>query len=154
MQLDLDTLLQVSSELGWLEDPFTTEEIDSVISNLPSDKSPGPDGFNTDFIKKCWPILKQDFYNLCQAFFIGELYLQSINGSYITLIPKGDGGSKVNDFRPISLLNTSMKILTKHLAIRMAAGRVRGGYPRISGLRVSGSGFSFHPRICGFGYPK
>jgi len=36
----------------------------------------------------------------------------------------------------------------------MAAGRVRGGYPRVSGLRVSSSGSNFRPRICGFGYPK
>jgi hypothetical protein len=26
-----------------------------VVANLPSGKAPGPDGFNTDFMKKCWP---------------------------------------------------------------------------------------------------
>ena len=119
MQLDLNDLLYASSELGCLEEPFTSEEIDEVIRSLPSDKSPGPDGFNTDFIKKCWPIIRHDFYNLCQAFYLGDLCLQSINGSYITLIPKGEGGTKVTDFRPISLLNTSMKILTKLLANRL-----------------------------------
>ena len=39
--------------------------------------------------------------------------------SYITLIPKVDGPTKVNDFRPISLLNISMKIITKLLANRL-----------------------------------
>lgn len=28
------------------------EEIDQVIKLLPSDKAPGPDGFNTDFVKR------------------------------------------------------------------------------------------------------
>jgi hypothetical protein len=116
---DLEALLSLSSDLAVLEEPFTTEEIDQVIASLPSDKSPGPDGFNTDFIKRCWPIIKQDFYNLCQAFHFGNVCLQSLNGSYITLIPKTDGPTKVNDFRPISLLNTSMKIITKLLANRL-----------------------------------
>ena len=39
--------------------------------------------------------------------------------------------------------------MNNYSKIWMAAGRVRGRYPRVSGL-VS----SFDPRICGFGYPK
>jgi hypothetical protein len=38
--------------------------------------------------------------------------------------------------------------------IRMAADRVRCGYPRISGPRVLVLGPDFRPRFCGFGYPK
>lgn len=85
---------------------------------LPSD-TPGPDGFNTNFVKKCWPIIKADFYAFCDAFHNGSICLHSINGSYITLIPKVDAPSKAGDFRPISLLNTSVKILTKLLSIRL-----------------------------------
>ena len=121
MNLDLNLLLQTSTELGCLEEPFTEEEIDKVIQNLPSDKSPGPDGFNTDFIKKCWPIIKQNFYNLYHAFYSGDICLQSINGSLISLIPKCEGPVRAADFRPISLLNTSMKIITKLLANRLQA---------------------------------
>jgi hypothetical protein len=42
--------------------------------------------------------------------------LRSINGSYIILVPKKENPQKVGDYRPISLLNNSMKILTKLLA--------------------------------------
>jgi hypothetical protein len=45
-------LLQQHPNLSILEDPFSHEEIDQVVLALPSDKSPGPDGFNTDFVKK------------------------------------------------------------------------------------------------------
>jgi hypothetical protein len=119
MHFDLDTLLHATDHLECLTEPFTTEEIDIVVKNLPSDKSPGPDGFNTDFVKKCWSIIKQYFYDLCAAFQQGHLCLQSLNGSHITLIPKIDGARKVSDFRLISLLNTSIKIITKLLANRI-----------------------------------
>ena len=91
MQLNLEEILSPNPNLSSLEEPFTSEEIDQVVASLPTDKSPGPDGFNTDFIKKCWPIIKQDFYNLCQEFYEGNICLQSLNSSFITLIPKVDG---------------------------------------------------------------
>jgi retron-type reverse transcriptase len=42
--------------------------------------------------------------------------IQSINGSHIVLIPKKDSHQIVNDYRPISLLNSSLKLLTKIIA--------------------------------------
>ena len=47
-----------------LEKPFTQEEIDDVVKNLPADKSPGPDGFNNEFLKNCWDIIKADVIEL------------------------------------------------------------------------------------------
>lgn len=99
--------------------PFEMEEIDSVVKHLPLDKAPGPDGFTTNFVIKCWPIICNDFYNLCYAFYSGNVCLQSLNGCHIVLIPTHDNAVKVSDFRPISLLNTSIKILTKILANRL-----------------------------------
>ena len=42
--------------------------------------------------------------------------LQSINDAYIMLIPKIQSPSGPNDYRPISLLNSGLKLLTKLLA--------------------------------------
>jgi hypothetical protein len=36
---------------------FTRQEIDNVVAELPNNKSPGPDGFNNEFIKGCWPLI-------------------------------------------------------------------------------------------------
>jgi hypothetical protein len=85
---NLDELIQVAQNLSLLEIPFTLKEIDNVVKSLASDKTPGTDGFNNDFIKRCWPIIAPDFYKLCDDFQKGDVCLQSINGSYITLLPK------------------------------------------------------------------
>jgi hypothetical protein len=87
MHFDLDDLIQHVLNLENLADPFTHEEVDAIVKNLPSGKSQGPDGFNIDFIKKCWPIIAPDFYDLYQGFYDNDICLQSINNSYIVLIP-------------------------------------------------------------------
>lgn len=88
---ELLNLIRPHSGLDCLEQPFTHKEIDDVIEDLTSNKSPGPDGFNTDFIKKCWHVIKKDFYDLCDQFYRGELCLQSMNSGFITLISKKAG---------------------------------------------------------------
>lgn len=105
--------------LDLLEGPFSSNEIDGVIKNLPNNKSPGSDGFNNEFYKKCWFIIKADFYNLCKAFHENRLCLRSINSSRITLVPKVENPVSISDYRPISLLNSSLKLLTKLLANRL-----------------------------------
>lgn len=119
IKFNLPALVQSDHDLSLLVAPFGKEEVDQVIRFLPSDKALGPDGFNTNFVKNCWSIISQDFYNLCNAFHMGEVCLQSLNGSHIVLVPKHDHAIKVSNFRPISLLNTSMKIITKILANRL-----------------------------------
>ena len=86
---------------------------------MPGDRAPGPDGFSGLFLKACWPIIKNDFYTLCDQFHAGTLNLQSINDGLITLIPKNVSPSTVNDYRPITLLNCCLKLITKLLANRL-----------------------------------
>lgn len=105
--------------LSELEASFLKEEIDHVINHMPADKSPGPDEFNDAFLKNCWDIIAPDFYKLIEDFYHGVVNIQSINYSFITLIPKSYGVATPNEFRPISLLNCTLKIITKLLANRL-----------------------------------
>jgi hypothetical protein len=116
IHFDMNALLQPVGNVDDLIAPFSSEEIDNVIRDLKMANPLAPDGFNTDFMKKCWPVIKQDFCNVCSSFYEHNICLQSINNSYITLIPKVDNLATVSDFRPISLLNSSVKLLTKRLA--------------------------------------
>lgn len=115
--VDLALFTSRCDNLYLLEAPFSSNEIDGVIKNLPNNKSPGPDGFNNEFYKKCWPLIKVDFYNMCKAFHGNRLCLRSIISSHITLVPKVEDPTSISDYRPISLLNSSFKLLTKCLSL-------------------------------------
>ena len=52
IQLDLSQHFVGQRDLSHLVMNFTKTKIDQVVKNLPSYKAPGPDGFNTDFLKK------------------------------------------------------------------------------------------------------
>jgi hypothetical protein len=75
MYFDLDPLVPRELGLEELQVPFSTEEIDAIVSNLPSRKSHGPDGFNLDFLKKCWSVISTDFYELCHDFYNNNICL-------------------------------------------------------------------------------
>jgi mannosylglycoprotein endo-beta-mannosidase len=112
MEFNLHSLIKRVDGLDELTVPFQEKEMDEVVNEMPIDRALGPDGFNGLFLKKCWPIIKKDFYKLAKDFHKGTIKLPNINGSYITLVPKKQVSLTVNDFRPISLTNVCVKFLT------------------------------------------
>jgi hypothetical protein len=119
MQFDLPRILHAVDGLHELTRPYEEKEMDEVIKNMLGDRAHGPDRFNGLFLKKCWPIIKQDFYKLAADFHDETIQLKNINGSFITLVPKKQAPVQVNDFRPISLTSLCVKFLTKLAANRL-----------------------------------
>ena len=119
MHFELSNLITPRSNLHSLVEPWSHTEIDNIVKNMPNDKAPGPDGFNGLFLKKAWPIIKEDFYKLCDDFFEGIVDISGINRFYITLLPKTTNPETVNDYRPISLMNISPKLISKLVADRL-----------------------------------
>jgi hypothetical protein len=72
MVFNLTLLIHAEEDLSVLEEPFSHQEIDLVVKNMSSNKSPGPDGFNTDFVKKCWPNIASGYYELFEKFYEGS----------------------------------------------------------------------------------
>lgn len=108
-------------DLEDFEIPFSKEEVWATIKELPSDKAPGPDGFTGRFYKTCWPIIKDDILVALVAVQLGDFrHLRLLNSAYITLIPKKEEALQARDFRPISLIHSFAKLLTKLLANRLA----------------------------------
>jgi hypothetical protein len=104
----------VRHDLDELDVPFTTQEIEAVIKELPSEKAPGPDGYIGCFYKEDLVQALTFFYNNQTA------KLGLVNTAHIVLLPKIQDASSLLDFRPISLINSTAKIITKILANRLA----------------------------------
>jgi hypothetical protein len=132
MLFDLDSMITHINGLDTLANSHA--EVDSVVKHMPNDKAPGPNGFNSLFLKKCWQVIKEDFYKLCTDFYSGLVNLECINMSYITLVPKKNNPETVNDFRPISLMNISLKVITKILAERLHEVILRVVHPNQYGF--------------------
>ena len=103
-----------------LEETFTTEELTRAINSMQTGKSPGPDGFPSEFFKKfagqLAPILRSVFDESFEAGSLPPTMRQAV----ISLIPKKDKNLlECGSYRPISLLNVDSKILSKTLASRL-----------------------------------
>ncbi|KAL0011411.1 hypothetical protein SO802_006519 [Lithocarpus litseifolius] len=106
-------------ERGWLERRFEKEEILAAIKELGGDKAPGPDGFSMAFFQQCWRIVEQDVLAVFEEFYHHSKFEKSLNATFIALIPKKNDASNIRDFRPISLVGSLYKILSKVLANRL-----------------------------------
>ncbi|KAL4318179.1 hypothetical protein GQ457_18G008490 [Hibiscus cannabinus] len=102
-----------------LERPFTMEEIISALSSLDGSRAPGPDGFNMNFLKRFWTQLKDEILIFFEQFQKGEVRDVSFNHSFIVLLPKAKSPVSMGDYRPISLVGSIYKLLSKVLANRL-----------------------------------
>ena len=113
--LNLDELDMQHHDLSDLDAPFSEEEVWATIKDMHLDKAPGLDGFTRRFYKSCWSIIKAD------AIHRGHVFkFRLLNTAYVTLLPKKVDAVEVKDFRPISLIHSFAKLVTKILANRLA----------------------------------
>ena len=115
--LEKHNLLQLNQEeIENIKRPITNTEIETVIKNLPINKTPGPDGFTGEiyqtFREELTSILLKLFQSRAEGRNTPRLILQSHHP--ITLTPKPDKDvTKKENYRPISPMNTDAKILNK-----------------------------------------
>lgn len=100
-----------------LDSPITTAEIESTIKSLPNGKSPGPDGFTKAYYAKFSPTLVNHMCRYFNSLAKGCNFPPEALLAHISVIPKEGKDSTIpQSYRPISLLNTDIKILAKVLA--------------------------------------
>ena len=107
-------------ELENINRPITNNKIETVTKNLPTSKSPGPDGFTGEiyqtFKEELTLILLKLFQKSAEGGTLQNLFYEPT----ITLNPKPEKDiTKKENYRPISLMNIDAKILNRILANRI-----------------------------------
>ena len=92
----------------------------NALKEFKNAKSPGSDGFSAEFYRFFWPELGPEMVaSFNYGFRTGTLSISQRRG-IISLIPKKNKDKTLlENLRPVSLLNTDYKILTKTIAKRL-----------------------------------
>ena len=102
-----------------LKKPIELFEIKKAIMQLENNKSPGSDGLTAEFYKTGFPLLGETMTLLYNYILRHGEMTESQKQAVITCLYKKGEKKEINNWRPISLLNTDYKILTKILANRL-----------------------------------
>ena len=87
---------------------------------MPNDKSPGNDGLTKEFFETFWSEVKKPFLLCVLHSFDKEELCTSQRQAIIKLIEKKDKDKRlIQNWRPISLLNVDVKIISKALSKRL-----------------------------------
>jgi hypothetical protein len=71
-ELDFQAIGIQLRDLSALDQPFSVEEVNVVVREMPPDRAPGLDGFTGAFYKTAWPVIKDDVTAAINALFFGD----------------------------------------------------------------------------------
>ena len=108
-------------EAEWLEleRDFSKEEVVKVLYEMEGDKALGLNGFIMAFFQKCWSVVEIDVMAFFDHFHRSSEFEQSLNASFLSLIPKKNNALNIKNFRPINLVGSVYKLLSKVLANKL-----------------------------------
>ena len=115
--LEKFNLLRLNQEeIEIMNNPITSTEIEAVIKNLPKNKTPGPDGFTGEFyqtLRRANVYLSKNSQKIAEE---GTLPNSFYEATIILILKPDKDNTKIENYRPTSLMNIDAKILNKILA--------------------------------------
>ena len=95
------------------------EELELAVESMNNHKSPGLDGLTAEFYKKTLEVTKYDLLDILNCQLQRMKLIESDKHGATRLGPKVEGTPRVDQLRPITLLNLDYKILSKILTNRL-----------------------------------
>ena len=87
---------------------------------MPNNKSPGMDGFPAEFYKHFWPTISPLFVKMVNEIKRTSSIPSQMNTALISVLLKPNKDSTLcSSYRPISLINTDLKIISKALSTKL-----------------------------------
>ncbi|KAK3514475.1 hypothetical protein QTP70_018692, partial [Hemibagrus guttatus] len=120
----LDTFYQglpkdSSEDNAALEGPLVLEELHAALNTMPGGKAPGIDDLPVEFYKFFWKELGEDLLEVLEESCRERCLPLSSRRAVITLLPKKGDLQDIKNWRPVSLLCTDYKVMSKALANRL-----------------------------------
>lgn len=116
--LNLPCLSHEEAEL--LGQPVTLEELNEALQGAKKGKAPGIDEIPAELFLKYFDLLGPVFLTSVHAAVEAGAFHPQMNTALISLTPKkGKDHSDCANYRPISLLNTDIKMYARILALRL-----------------------------------
>ena len=116
----LEGLGQLSEESkAKIQADIKLDELEEAIKGLEDNKAPGLDGLSAEFYKKTGDMINPELLKVLSCQLDRLDLIESDKGGATRLCPKVDGVPRVDQLRPITLLNLDYKILTKIITNRL-----------------------------------
>ena len=106
--------------------PVTLQELKLILSQCKQERSPGPDGWTSEFFSHFFDLVGPDLLQMIEDTRTKGMITRNLNSTFLILIPKENNAVSFNDYRPISLCNLVYKLVSKVIANRMKPFLVRG----------------------------
>ncbi|CAI6012418.1 unnamed protein product [Closterium sp. NIES-65] len=110
--------LDAESAAGLAAD-WTEEEVKQAFKALADGKSPGKDGLPKELFERQWDVLGKEFLRMAQSFSVSATIPASIKEAITILLHKKGEKDNLDNYRPITLLNFTYKVLARVVANRM-----------------------------------